>query len=171
MRLCNTPAITACSEYVARARRRGQVASAHTSALRSHRSLRPRSGEHSCSTSTQRCRRSAPDDPRAGATRLGSPLRTTTPPGGLAFSGRRAHQPSDSTTCATPTPPCSLDRKRQSGRVRTTRPRAPRLHHGHLPTRHARHRRHRRVPLRLHVVHTAWPTSQLPKASRRRLSW
>ena len=41
------------------------------------------------------------------------------------------------------------------GRVRTTRPHASRLHHGHLPTRHSRHGRHCRAQLRAHVVHPA----------------
>lgn len=37
------------------------------------------------------------------------------------------------------------------GRVRTARPRPSRLHHGHLPARHARHERHRRLQFRPHT--------------------
>ena len=56
---------------------------------------------------------------------------------------------SGSTICATPTPHCSSRIEyADQGRVRTARPRTPRLHDGHLPTRHARHGRHRRPRLR-----------------------
>ncbi len=59
------------------------------------------------------------------------------------------------TICATPTLAARRLGHADQGRLRTTRARPPRLHDGHLPTRHSRHGRGRRPRFRPHAVDPA----------------